>query len=137
VLSTSGRRVSLGLASQRQLGLGQTNTVQAESKILSRQPPRVKTPDRHPRIQDVGLRGADDPTVLERAADENRVLLTHDVATMAVFAYKRLAAGLRMPGVFEISAGLPLTRAIDEIVLLAECSLDGEWEGRVRYLPLR
>ncbi len=31
------------------------------------------------RIQDVGLSGADDPTVLEWAARENRVLLTHDV----------------------------------------------------------
>ena len=30
------------------------------------------------RIQDVGLSGADDPTVLEWAAQEGRVLLTHD-----------------------------------------------------------
>jgi len=34
------------------------------------------------RIQDVGLSGADDPTVLEWAAHENRVLLTHDVSTV-------------------------------------------------------
>ncbi len=34
------------------------------------------------RVQDVGLRGADDPTVLEWAAQEGRVLLTHDVATI-------------------------------------------------------
>ncbi len=33
-------------------------------------------------IQDVGLSGADDPTVLEWAAREGRVLLTHDVTTM-------------------------------------------------------
>jgi hypothetical protein len=33
------------------------------------------------RIQDVGLIGADDPTVLEWAAGENRVLITHDVAS--------------------------------------------------------
>ncbi len=34
------------------------------------------------RIQDVGLSGADDPTVLEWAAKENRILLTHDVSTI-------------------------------------------------------
>ena len=34
------------------------------------------------RLQDSGLRGADDPAVLEWAAAEGRVLLTHDVATM-------------------------------------------------------
>ena len=32
------------------------------------------------RIQDVGLSGADDPSVLEWAAQEDRVLLTHDVS---------------------------------------------------------
>ena len=33
------------------------------------------------RVQDVGLKGADDPTVLEWAAQEERILLTHDVKT--------------------------------------------------------
>lgn len=41
-----------------------------------------------------------------------------------------------MPGVFEVGRQVPTGRAIDEIELLAECSLDGEWEGQVRYLPL-
>lgn len=34
------------------------------------------------RVQDVGLSGKDDPTVLEWAAQEGRVLLTPDVATI-------------------------------------------------------
>ncbi len=42
-----------------------------------------------------------------------------------------------MPGVFEVSRDLPVGRAIEEILLLAECSLEREWEGQVRYLPLR
>jgi hypothetical protein len=42
-----------------------------------------------------------------------------------------------MPGVFEVSRNVPIGRAIEDILLLAECSLDGEWEGQVRYLPLR
>ena len=33
------------------------------------------------RIQDAGLAGADDPTVLDWAAQESRVLLTHDVSS--------------------------------------------------------
>ncbi|MCX8049222.1 MAG: DUF5615 family PIN-like protein [Methylohalobius sp.] len=33
------------------------------------------------RLQDVGLSGASDPAVLEWAAREGRVLLTHDVTT--------------------------------------------------------
>jgi hypothetical protein len=55
---------------------------------------------------------------------------------MTRYAYERVSAGQAMPGVFEVHTGIPIGRAIDEILLLAECSLDGEWEGQVRYLPL-
>jgi len=41
------------------------------------------------RIQDVGLSGADDPTILEWSAQEGRILLTHDVATITRYAYQR------------------------------------------------
>jgi hypothetical protein len=40
------------------------------------------------RVQDAGLSGADDPTVLEWAASQQRVLLTHDVSTMTAHAYE-------------------------------------------------
>jgi predicted nuclease of predicted toxin-antitoxin system len=45
------------------------------------------------RVQDVGLRTADDPTVLAWAADTGRVLLTHDIATITHYAYARVRAG--------------------------------------------
>ena len=35
-------------------------------------------------IQDVGLSGTNDPTVLEWAAQEGRVLLTHDAQLLAM-----------------------------------------------------
>jgi hypothetical protein len=44
------------------------------------------------RVQDVGLSGTDDPRVLEWAAGHERILLTHDVATITAFAYERVAA---------------------------------------------
>ncbi|QHG15976.1 DUF5615 family PIN-like protein [Nostoc sp. ATCC 53789] len=89
------------------------------------------------RVQDVGLTEADDPTVLKWAAQNRRVVLTHDVATMTTFAYERLQVGLAMPGLFEISRRVSVGLAIEEILLLDECSLEGEWEGQVRFLPLR
>lgn len=88
------------------------------------------------RVQDVGLSGADDPNVLAWAASEDRVLLTHDVRTITRYAYERVAAGLPMPGVFEISRALPLGEVIADLALIAVCSIAGEWEGQVRYLPL-
>src|SRR5215207_6897130 len=89
------------------------------------------------RVQDAGLTTADDPTVLAWTAQTGRVLLTHDVATITHYAYERVRAGQAMPGVFEVSRTIPLAQAIDDIILIAECSLEGEWEGQVRYLPLR
>jgi hypothetical protein len=89
------------------------------------------------RVQDVDLSGADDPTVLAWAAQEGRIVLTHDVATMTTFAYQRIQAGLSMPGLFEVSRRVPVGLAIEEIILIAKCSIEGEWEGQVRFLPLR
>jgi len=88
------------------------------------------------RVQDAGLSGADDAAVLEWAANEGRVLVTHDAATLTRHAYDRVRAARRMPGVFEVSPRVPIGHAIDDLLLIVECSLDGEWEGQVRYLPL-
>lgn len=89
------------------------------------------------RIQDVGLSGADDPTVLEWAAGQNRILLTHDVSTITRYAYERVKRNQSMPGVIEVSRSVAIGTAIEDIILIVECSLDGEWEGQVLYLPLR
>jgi len=88
------------------------------------------------RIQDVGLSGASDMAVLEWASREGRVLLTHDVSTLTRHAYDRAKAGLQMPGVFEVSRAVPVGTAIEDILLLGELSLPGEWEGQIGYLPL-
>jgi Domain of unknown function (DUF5615) len=89
------------------------------------------------RVQDTELSGVDDPTVLEWAAQKGRVVLTHDVATMTNFAYARTQAKRFMPGLFEVSRRVPVGLAIEEILLIAECNIEGEWEGQVRFLPLR
>jgi hypothetical protein len=88
------------------------------------------------RVQDVGLSGADDPIVLAWAANEGRVLLTHDAATITKYAIERIQAGKNMPGVFEVSRSISLGSAIEDLLLLAMCSLENEWEGQIRYLPL-
>jgi hypothetical protein len=88
------------------------------------------------RVQDVGLSGADDPLVLEWAAEQGRAVVSHDVSTLRKHAYDRVAVGLKMPGLFEVPNTLSIGRAIDDLLLILECSLEGEWEGQVRYLPL-
>lgn len=88
-------------------------------------------------VQEVGLRQAEDPAVLEWAAHEGRIVVTHDVSTMLDFAYERVAAGLPMPGVFEIPDQTPRSVIIEELLLVAAASEPEEWRDTVRYLPLR
>jgi hypothetical protein len=88
------------------------------------------------RVQDTPLAEADDPAVLEWAAREGRVVLTHDIGTMSAAAWSRVRAGLPMPGVIEVSSEEPIGRAIDQIHLIAVASLPGELEGQVIFLPL-
>ena len=88
------------------------------------------------RAQDVGLSAHDDPTILAWAADQGRLVLSHDVNTLVGFAYERTRSGLAMPGVFEIPRSITISDAAAQLALLAECSRDGEWEGHVVYLPL-
>ena len=81
------------------------------------------------RVQDARLSGEDDAAVLDWAADEGRVLVTHDAATITRHAYDRVRAARPMPGGFEVGTSVPIGRAIDDLILIVECSLEGEWEG--------
>jgi hypothetical protein len=76
------------------------------------------------------------PTILAWAASNDRILLTHDRATVPAFAYDRLIKGEAMAGMFVINARMSIRQAIDELLLLVDCSEQSEWEGVVLYLPL-
>jgi len=87
------------------------------------------------RVQDVGLMHADDPTILEWAANEGRILLTHDVATITVYAYERINNGLSMPGVVEVIATAPIGQVIDDLCLFICCSQPDEYKDQILFIP--
>jgi hypothetical protein len=87
------------------------------------------------RVQDIGLMNADDPTILEWAANKQRILVTHDVETIAGYAYERVKNGLPMPGVVEVIATAPIGQVIDDLYLFVRCSQPDEYEGQVLFIP--
>lgn len=87
-------------------------------------------------IRDAGLAAAPDPVVLEWAAREGFVLLTHDRAPLVGFAYERIVRGEPMSGVIAVNAQCPIGRAVDDLLLLLECTLDDEWADHVFFVPL-
>ncbi len=94
------------------------------------------------RAPEAGLPGSADPEVLAWAAEAGRALLTHDANTMTRHAYERAGRGDAMPGVLVVpQIGVPprnmsVGYAIEEILLFAQYSEPGEWEGQVLYVPL-
>jgi len=56
---------------------------------------------------------------------------------MTRYAYERLDAGHAMPGVFEVDPFAPMGQVIEDILLLAEFSFEGEWESQIGYIPLK
>ena len=87
-------------------------------------------------IQDVGILEAHDRDVLAWAAQEGRILLTHDVRTMPIYAAERLREGQTMPGLLLVPQLLPIGQTIDELLLIAQCGETGEYEGFILRLPL-
>jgi Domain of unknown function (DUF5615) len=86
--------------------------------------------------QSAGLRGMDDPEVLALAAEQQRVLVSHDVGTMPAHFRAFKNAGRQSAGVFLIAQSLDVGAAIDELLLVWLASEASEWENRLLWLPL-
>src|SRR5437868_13197214 len=78
------------------------------------------------RAIDKGLGGLDDPTILDWAANEKRVIITRDVNTMTKYGYERLAAGLFMPGMIVITTDRVSRRIVEDILVWLEASTPEE-----------
>ena len=89
------------------------------------------------RVQDVGLSGADDPTVLEWATQQGRVLLTHDLSTMIPALREQLQRASYCAPILFVPDFVATALAIADILLLDEYSTPEDWAAGVLYLPLR
>jgi hypothetical protein len=87
-------------------------------------------------VQNTDLKGTKDPPLLAWAAEQNRILVTHDLKTVPRHAYARVEAGDPMPGVIAVPDTLSLGQVIEELVTIIECSEQHEWKNLVIYLPL-
>jgi predicted nuclease of predicted toxin-antitoxin system len=87
-------------------------------------------------LRNTELLGEDDPTILEWAATQGRILLTQDVSTLPDFAYERVANELEMLGVFVLRRKASLAALIEDIILIANVSQAEEWQGLVIHVPI-
>jgi hypothetical protein len=87
------------------------------------------------RVQDVGLDAMDDREILEWAAIEDRVLVTHDRETIPGFVKARLNAGQRVVGAIIVGKWGATTRILFELRLTIVLGDPDEWDNRITYVP--
>ncbi len=85
--------------------------------------------------QSAGLGGARDPTLLAWAADQRRIVLTHDRQTIPQYAYDRIRSHQPMPGIIVVSDTVPIGEAIEVLAMYLECGTADEFENLVIFLP--
>jgi predicted nuclease of predicted toxin-antitoxin system len=86
-------------------------------------------------VQETGLRGGSDAALLEWALDNQHMLVTHDRRTMLQAVHERVRSQQRTACVVVVKKELPLVRAIEDLVLLLECSTESDLENQVVFIP--
>src|SRR5258708_1260874 len=87
-------------------------------------------------VQETEAKGFKDPPLLDWAARAVRILVTHDINTIPAYAYERVRAGQPMPGVIIVPEDLAIGIAIDDLIMLVECSTAEEFVNQVKYIPI-
>ena len=78
-----------------------------------------------------------DPKVLALAAEQNRVLVSHDTRTMPRHFGSFLQIHGSSPGLILVPQFLPIGKAIEDLVLIWGASDAAEWENRILRIPLQ
>jgi hypothetical protein len=81
-----------------------------------------------------GLEGVDDPQALALAAREGRVLVSHDRKTMPNH-FADFITQHTSPGLILISQSFPMSRAVEELLLIWEASDADDYINRVISIP--
>lgn len=81
------------------------------------------------------LAGMNDFDVLTLAADEKRLLVTHDKKTMP-HHFANFIEESTSTGVLIVPQSLPVLEAAEDLLLIWVASTPNDWENRIGYLPL-
>jgi hypothetical protein len=85
--------------------------------------------------QEAGLDGVGDPELLDRAAAEGRVLVSHDRRTMTSHFRAHLAAGKSCPGLLIVSQGALIGHVVEALVYVWALSDPADLRDQAYYLP--
>ena len=88
-------------------------------------------------VRNLGLAEASDRDILDWAASEGRIVLTHDRQTMPRYANERVHAVKAMPGLFVIEPHPDIGAVIENLLTIMDATEEGEWQSKTEYLPYK
>ncbi|BAZ81752.1 DUF5615 family PIN-like protein [Sphaerospermopsis kisseleviana CS-549] len=81
-------------------------------------------------------KGTLDPEILIWCEENNFVLVTNNRKSMPVHLTDHIAQGHHIPGIFILNPKLSVGENIEQLLLIAEGSLDNEYQDRIKFLPI-
>ena len=88
------------------------------------------------RVRQVGLSEARDHEILEYAARQGFVVVSHDVNTMPAAAFSRIERGQPLAGLLMVKQTEPVRAIIDNLILIWQATEFEEWKDQVVFLPI-
>ena len=81
------------------------------------------------------LAGLDDVAVLAIAAEDGRILVTHDQATMPT-EFGKFTRSNTSPGLIVVPQSLAIREAAESLILIWAATEAEEWTNRIAFLPI-
>ena len=87
-------------------------------------------------VRSSGMTGFSDDWILEYAANEGRIVITHDIRTMPAHATDRIKKNLYLPGLIVVPDTLDIATAVNDLEVLIVCATEAELQNRIYFLPI-
>ena len=83
-----------------------------------------------------GILGLPDPEVLQTAAHDGRVIVSHDQTTMPTH-FGQFISAATSPGLIITPQHMPIAAVVEELILIWMAETPEQWVNRIRYLSTR
>ena len=81
-------------------------------------------------------KGTLDPEILLWCEEYNFILVTNNRKSMPVHLADNIAQTHHIPGIFILNSNLSIGQNIDELIIIAEGSFEGEYQDQIIHLPI-
>ena len=87
-------------------------------------------------VRELGLATHPDAAILDYAASNGFIVISHDARTMRAHAQDRIAQGLTMTGLCLVRQRRLIRPVVESILLIWTATEAEEWLNRIEFLPI-